>query len=160
MSTVALLWSIYFTEILAPFSTGIFYKNFLNVACCTLGNLETRILTPNRFENKTNDNLKLLRDNRNHLQGFLKQKVAAVHCCCLWMEHLLLKFITIFDFKLTRHKEGLLHKKVSLSIVLVWSSQKASLWSLFCAKVMNAVVVIGNENKIWSNDYVSTTTVL
>ena len=32
-----------------------------------------------RFKNKTNDNLKLLGENPNHLQQFVKQNIAAVH---------------------------------------------------------------------------------
>ena len=34
---------------------------------------------PSRFKNKTNDNLKLLGENLNHLQRFVKQKIVAVH---------------------------------------------------------------------------------
>ena len=42
---------------------------------------QIRIVTPNKLKNKTNDNLKLLGNNRNPLQGFVKQKIVAVHCC-------------------------------------------------------------------------------
>ena len=37
-----------------------FHKNSVIVTCCTFGRFETRILTPNRFKNQTNDILKLL----------------------------------------------------------------------------------------------------
>ena len=51
-----------------------FSQKFLNMACYTFGNLKIRTLKPNRFENKTNN-------NSNYLQGFVKQNIAAVHCC-------------------------------------------------------------------------------
>ena len=49
-STVALLWSFYFTQKLALFSIGDFHKNFLIVTCCTLVRFEIRTLTPNKLK--------------------------------------------------------------------------------------------------------------
>ena len=56
-----------------------FHKISLNVAQHTFGNLEIRTLTPKKIKNETNDNLKLVGENPSHLQGFAKQKNAAVH---------------------------------------------------------------------------------
>ena len=77
VSTAALLSSFYFTEILVPILAWIFHKNFLHAAC--FDNLEIRTLTPSRSKNETNDNLKLLGDNPNHVQRFVKQKIVTVH---------------------------------------------------------------------------------
>ena len=49
---------------------------------CTFGNLEIRTLKPNRFKNKFSDTLKLLDQNFNHQQGFIKQKTIALHHRC------------------------------------------------------------------------------
>ena len=67
---------IHLTQHLALFSKKVFHKNSLIVACCTFGLLEIRTLTPNRLTNINNDNLKLLDNNRNRLQGFIKQKLS------------------------------------------------------------------------------------
>ena len=45
------------------------------------------------------------------------------------------------------NNEGLLQKKLFLSIALVWISQAVLLWLLFWKKVTE------NKNKIGSNDY-------
>ena len=55
--------------------------------------------------------------------------------------HKSIRFYTIDN------KEGLLNKKLFLSIALVWISQAVSLWLLFWEKVTE------NKNKIGSNDY-------
>ena len=54
-------------------------KNFLIVACCTFGRFQIRTLTTNRFKNQTNEKLKLLDYDCNHLQGFVKQKIVTLH---------------------------------------------------------------------------------
>ena len=43
-----------------------FHVNSLNVAWCTFGRLKISTLTPSRFNNQTNDALKLLDRNDNH----------------------------------------------------------------------------------------------
>ena len=49
------------------------------MTCSTLGNLEIRTLKLNRFKNQSSDTLKLLDQNCNHQQGFIKQKTVALH---------------------------------------------------------------------------------
>ena len=44
------------------------------MTCCTLGNLKIRTLKPYRFKNQSIDILKLLDQNYNHQQGFIKQE--------------------------------------------------------------------------------------
>ena len=56
-------------------NSGAFHENSLIVACCTFGMFEIRTLTPNRFENQTNDTLELLYRISNHQQGFVKQEM-------------------------------------------------------------------------------------
>ena len=51
------------------------------MTCCTLGKLEIRNLKPNQFKNQSKDTMKLLRQNRNHQQGFTKQKIVALNHC-------------------------------------------------------------------------------
>ena len=43
------------------------------MACCTCGNLQIRTLKPNKFKNQSSDTLKLLGQNCDHQQGFIKQ---------------------------------------------------------------------------------------
>ena len=59
-------------------SAGCFHKNVLIMTCCTLGNLKIRTLQPNEF-NQSCDTFKLLEQNCNHHQGFIKQKTVALH---------------------------------------------------------------------------------
>ena len=65
------------TQNVAVFSTGVFHKNSLIVAYCTLGKLKIRTLTPKRFKNQTNDTFKLNGHNCKYQQGFVKQKIVA-----------------------------------------------------------------------------------
>ena len=46
------------------------------MACCAFGNLEIRTITPNRFKNQSSGTLKLLGQNCNHQQGFIKKKLS------------------------------------------------------------------------------------
>ena len=43
--------------------------------------LEIRTLKPNRFKNQSSDRLKLLDQNCNHRQGFIKQETVALYYC-------------------------------------------------------------------------------
>ena len=125
MSTLSLLQNFHFTQHLILSFEDVLQENLLIVACCTFGKPESSTLTPKLFKNKTNVNLIPLGNNRNHLQKFSKQKSSCCpllwffnlklskHFCCdsyfrskSWMEHLLLRIITIFGFKLIGHKEG------------------------------------------------------
>ena len=58
-----------------------FHKNSLIAVGITLGRFEIKTLTPNRFKNQTSDTFKLLDHNWNHQQGFVKQKIVALHHC-------------------------------------------------------------------------------
>ena len=51
------------------------------MTCCTCGNLKIRTLKPSRFKNQSSDTLKLLDQNGNHQDGFIKQKIVALHHC-------------------------------------------------------------------------------
>ena len=64
-------------------SARVFNENSLIVACFYFSQLEIKTLTTNRFKNQTNDIFKLLGPNWNHQQGFLQQKVVALHRCGL-----------------------------------------------------------------------------
>ena len=79
VSTVALLQTFYFTLKSVISSAGFFHENLVIMTCCTLGNLEIRTLKPNRFKNQSSNILKLLDQNRNHQQGFIKQKIITLH---------------------------------------------------------------------------------
>ena len=50
------------------------------MTCCDFGNLQIRTVKSNRFKNKSTDTLKLLSQNFNHQQGFIKKTVALHHC--------------------------------------------------------------------------------
>ena len=63
-------------------SAGFFHENPLIMTYCTFGNLEIRTLKLNRFKNQSSDTLKLLDQNFNHQQGFIKQKTVALHHHC------------------------------------------------------------------------------
>ena len=51
---------------------GDFHKSSLSVACGTFGKFEIKTLTPNTFKNQSSDTLKLLGNNCNHQQEFVK----------------------------------------------------------------------------------------
>ena len=53
-----------------------FRENSLIMACYAFGNLETRTVTPNRLKNQSSGALKLLGQNCNHQQGFIKKKLS------------------------------------------------------------------------------------
>ena len=59
------------------------------MTCCTLGNLKIRTLKPYRFKNQSIDILKLLDQNYNHQQGFIKQETKTekknLYGSFLWM---------------------------------------------------------------------------
>ena len=61
------------------------------MACCTFGKFEIQTSTPNRYQNQTNDTLKLLARNCNHQQGFVKQ----THHCGFNLKIFLNTFINI-----------------------------------------------------------------
>ena len=56
-----------------------FHKNSLIVAWYTFCSVEIRTLTPNKFENQTNEKFKLLGHNYNHQQGHVKRKIVALY---------------------------------------------------------------------------------
>ena len=64
-------------------SARVFNENSLIVACFSFSQFEIKTRTPNRFKNQTNDIFKLLGPNWNHQQGFLQEKVVALHRCDL-----------------------------------------------------------------------------
>ena len=80
VSAVVLLQIVYLTQKLALFSIGDFHKIFLVVKCCTLGRFEIWTLTPNRLKYQASDTFKLLYHKWNHQQGFVTQKIVALHC--------------------------------------------------------------------------------
>ena len=51
------------------------------IAACHIGPRFKFRTSPSRFKNQTNGTFKLLCHNRNHQQGFGKQKIATLHCC-------------------------------------------------------------------------------
>ena len=55
------------------------------MTCCTLGNLKVRTLKPYRFKNQSIDILKLLDQNYNHQQGFIKQETKTEKKKPLWL---------------------------------------------------------------------------
>ena len=61
----------------------------------TRGNLEIRTLKPNRFKNQSSDTQKLLDQNGNHQEGFIKQKTVALHHCGFKLNTVIV--ITIID---------------------------------------------------------------
>ena len=58
-----------------------FHKNSQIVAWYTFRSVKIRTLTPNKFENQTNDKFKLLGHNYNHQQGRFKRKIVALYRC-------------------------------------------------------------------------------
>ena len=74
-----LLSTVWFTKKSALSISARFDKYSLIVACCAFGRFQIQTLTTNRFKNQTNEKLKLLDHNCNHLQGFVKQKIVTLY---------------------------------------------------------------------------------
>ena len=91
-------------------SASVFHKNSLILACCSLGKLEIKTLTPNRLKNQTNDTLKLLDNicnpNSSTMQLFGHKKVWSLHCStfsqklpnCTWHTFHSIKIRTLTNF--------------------------------------------------------------
>ena len=55
---------------------GVFGENSLIMSCCAFENREIRTVKSNRFKNQSSDTLKLLGQNCNYQQGFIKKKLS------------------------------------------------------------------------------------